>query len=452
MSALVFTSFRKTILSFNGSNVRFYTKKMRPIRIKTIKSKRDEICINSVEPSPEELKYGRGGQMVMKSGMGRILRRLGMSEKQFVDQDPLHDPDDEYQEIINQADSYYDMHIQEKKERKRIIKYKRYIRKHFREPQETNLLTVAAKEQIRYLNELDPVKWNPEVLSQSFPISLEGVKKFLRSNYLPKSEKERQRHDNSVYKNIKLLKEGSEKISAKTQKLWREGKLTIEYSRGNETLPMSDPETEIQKEITVRDYDKPGEFLSIVKPYLDLQNKQKEKDKSEQTEIIESNSKLSNNFSTKENFCKVVIPTKNSSANFSNDFYFRLHSKFTESIEIRHEQSTIKENTKSEKEHNFRNGDRKENDDIILINSRNVPKYNDDNIEYVVDSHRSQSSDKKQPYLYDSKSGYQHPLGEASDYPDKIEIPKDSCKQGELYRVGNCYYDDKGEFLYRIFT
>lgn len=36
------------------------------------------------------------------------------------------------------------------------------------------------------------------------------------------------------------------------------------------------------------------------------------------------------------------------------------------------------------------------------------------------------------------------------EYPLKINIPKQVQKQGCLYKLNDCYYDDKGEFLYRV--
>lgn len=35
-------------------------------------------------------------------------------------------------------------------------------------------------------------------------------------------------------------------------------------------------------------------------------------------------------------------------------------------------------------------------------------------------------------------------------YPEKIKIPKDKYKKGFTYKVNDCYYDDDGEFLYRV--
>lgn len=37
-----------------------------------------------------------------------------------------------------------------------------------------------------------------------------------------------------------------------------------------------------------------------------------------------------------------------------------------------------------------------------------------------------------------------------NDYPLAIRIPKKAWKEGYTYRVKDCFYDDKGDFLYRV--
>lgn len=37
-----------------------------------------------------------------------------------------------------------------------------------------------------------------------------------------------------------------------------------------------------------------------------------------------------------------------------------------------------------------------------------------------------------------------------NDYPLGIRIPKNAWKEGYTYRVNDCFYDDKGDFLYRV--
>ena len=68
----------------------------------------------------------------------------------------------------------------------RNLKKKIVERKYFKKPQEVNLLTWKAKEQIRFLHNEFPEEWTPEQLAESFPISLEGVHQLLNSSYTPR--------------------------------------------------------------------------------------------------------------------------------------------------------------------------------------------------------------------------------------------------------------------------
>lgn len=64
----------------------------------------------------------------------------------------------------------------EQEKRHKITTLKIIEKKYFKKPKEPNLLTWTAKEQLKYLNSMDPGLWTPEKLAESFPISVEGVK------------------------------------------------------------------------------------------------------------------------------------------------------------------------------------------------------------------------------------------------------------------------------------
>lgn len=64
----------------------------------------------------------------------------------------------------------------EEKILKSAIKKKIIGRKYCKFDGETNLLTCAAKQQIRFLHNSNPQEWNYKALSECFPISEAGVK------------------------------------------------------------------------------------------------------------------------------------------------------------------------------------------------------------------------------------------------------------------------------------
>ncbi|XP_076443344.1 uncharacterized protein LOC143281929 [Babylonia areolata] len=123
------------------------------------------------------------------------------------------------EEFINQDGSQGQgsgLHLQRKTEalisrqlqqQQRKVKKKMLERKVFKQPQEINLLTWNAKQQIRYLNEEFPDEWTAEQLAESFPVSLEGVKQLLKNSYMPRSEQEIAKHDRRVVDHWRQLKE-----------------------------------------------------------------------------------------------------------------------------------------------------------------------------------------------------------------------------------------------------
>jgi len=63
-----------------------------------------------------------------------------------------------------------------------------------------------------------------------------------------------------------------------------------------------------------------------------------------------------------------------------------------------------------------------------------------------IDSYKNTNS--QNVYYYDKKYGYQHPYGKASDEDSNNRAP--TTKAGDVYRRGDCFYDEDGEFLYRV--
>ena len=85
------------------------------------------------------------------------------------------------------------------------VKYQTIKQKHFRQAPPPNLLTWAAKEQIRYLHQSNPEDWTVETLTEYFPVNEKAVKKILKSNRRMFQEKDILRHDEKVLTNWSCL-------------------------------------------------------------------------------------------------------------------------------------------------------------------------------------------------------------------------------------------------------
>nr|CAG4644042.1 EOG090X07VJ [Lepidurus arcticus] len=84
--------------------------------------------------------------------------------------------------------------------KKNIIK-----RKYFKTPISPNLVTWAEKEYLKYLHKSEPQTWSVAALAENFGITTDAVKKIIRSNWRPESEKRITKHDSAVARRRQIL-------------------------------------------------------------------------------------------------------------------------------------------------------------------------------------------------------------------------------------------------------
>ncbi|XP_050687355.1 zinc finger MYM-type protein 1-like [Eriocheir sinensis] len=109
-------------------------------------------------------------------GIRGSVKGLGLREKELQEL--------EAEDLENMTEASLDSFNQEAaniegdvKRYQNHVRQKTIQRKYFKSRglEEENLLTWSMKEQLKYLHSTDPDRWTPEVLSDSFPISPEGV-------------------------------------------------------------------------------------------------------------------------------------------------------------------------------------------------------------------------------------------------------------------------------------
>ncbi|KAH8025716.1 hypothetical protein HPB51_010800 [Rhipicephalus microplus] len=146
------------------------------------------------------------------------------------------DAEEDPEEVLEHVEHYYDRHMEELRLERRRARSAIIRRKYFKDlfPPETNLLSWAAKEQIRYLHNLDPSEWTVEKIAQCFPVSVLGAKK-----------------------------------------LFMEGKLQEDQAYGNKTLPMPQQGGDTRALELSRLSPKPGEYSKLIATYLKLKNPEK---------------------------------------------------------------------------------------------------------------------------------------------------------------------------------
>lgn len=86
------------------------------------------------------------------------------------------------------------------------IKYLIVKNKYFKSNEKENFLTWAEKEQIRFLHKDDPELWTVEKLVESFPATDEIIIKILKAKWTPRDMKRIKKHDESVKRTWELYK------------------------------------------------------------------------------------------------------------------------------------------------------------------------------------------------------------------------------------------------------
>ncbi|PRD34078.1 UNVERIFIED_CONTAM: hypothetical protein NCL1_15697 [Trichonephila clavipes] len=356
----------------------------------------------------------------------------------------------------------------ESKGHKSFVKKQIVQKKYFKFEVESNLLTYAAKQQIRYLNQLNPEEWTPETISQCFPITVQGVKKLLKSNFELRTPEKIKEHDTEVEKRWEILKSGqhSDSITFYTQRMWDEGKIIKENYRGNPNFPNAS----IKEKKTIKQEKKViGEYSAIIQLYIDYKKEKDAKNKlactnSELQVKNHSKNSLNNKKSKKSasmlNMKNYYIDDEKEVKNVDMFTSKRaLKFKFAEETDIQHNQ--FKQNLKEEISHKNEldseydkwiqkqsAADDKPQIPVKSVNIKEVftkvPKFAKDTIELKGEN----SKNGEQFYIYDDKHGYQYPAGK--NVKRKITIPAKLRKEGNMYKIGQCVYDEDGELLYKI--
>lgn len=218
----------------------------------------------------------------------------------------------------------------------------------------------------------------------------------LKYPWKPATEQRIARHDASVMRNWRELKEGSVDIPEELRKHF------LKFSERN--LP---PLSKSSIKIDITPEAKIGEFEKIVHRCADNENSK--------SICKYSNSNVDNEIQPKENNKK--YPKRMTLDELSGKIQKRLET-----------------------------GKNIDMSDQIIVNSVNdmaVNKY-PDNISNEID----QFNDNEEHSLIEYKEDDNKK--DVMDYPERIRIPKKVYKKDATYKVNDCYYDHDGKFLYRV--
>lgn len=367
--------------------------------------------------------------------------------------------------------------MQQKKER---LKQQITIQKYFKE-EEPRFLTFAEMELIRTLHNGNPEEWTIVKLSESFPVLPQTVEKILRTKWLPRSVDRIMRYDSIVVENWKKFHAGklpvnpilskhltkfkdrkiiltdreslakqfvepkpefakpksqmfsniiqnylNEKQTNEERLLLRENEpnqATMHSDQAHDSSNISTPK-ERNATFTIKDSEKVTSSKELQNLALESQVNSKKSD------LVQCNKKKdtsSNKMLTFSEFVKAKLENIHKESSEEGIALLNVYRKEVEAAESHNAVVNVKETTASKAVEKFDNTDHADskNKNIQIVSTK------DDALDTYVK-------------IWNKKTDVE------LEYAKPIKIAKHLHKPGMSYRVGDCYYDDDGEFLYRV--
>lgn len=276
-----------------------------------------------------------------------------------------------------------------------------------------NFLTYSEKEQIRKLHDEDADLNTEEHLSKSFPADPHTIKMIIRNRWQPRDTKRIQKHDEAVKQNWDDFKAG---------------KLNID--------PVL---AEHLKKFAFRDFN----YLNKPPPYRKLG--------------VQIPKPYNNEFSSIITSCKKYADNKDEDDVYAGQKPLRVRKIVSEETRMPQERP-IDDDENSVMLEGKREFSRR---DITLEEfQKKAPAYKLQQeektvpVELKIEDHLKVTKFKKDlekidPLLNSSKAPTVQNLPELK-IPTKIRVPPQYYLKGKILKVKDCFYDDDGEFLYRV--
>ncbi|KAG0419222.1 hypothetical protein HPB47_004278 [Ixodes persulcatus] len=335
--------------------------------------------------------------------------------------DPSEPYDEDVEDVLNRPEEYYDRHQD-------II-----LRKYFKVPPETNLLTWAAKQQIHHLHTLDPEEWSPERIAECFPISAQGARKLLKTQFLEATPERIREHDLGVSLKWKALKEGrfDDGISPVTRQLYLEGKLNA---------------TSRQLRVQSRYNRKPGEFSRLISGYLHLKNKEEASDADVPKREMPYEDR---HLKDLESATTLKSLKRHGSHVRFQEYKDAALERIGSDPEIEGEWSKWLQE---------RGVNPQASEDVVDVphaeafveSSAPVSEIQPGSVDEMFEIYRDRTLDRTLPE--NARKDLEYPLTGEAPFERQIKIPPRLKKKNaaSMYRVGKCYYDEDGEILFKV--
>lgn len=329
------------------------------------------------------------------------VRRQTKAGTNDIEYETSHWDDDlsKYEGDLSNASETFDDYRQETRTEREKLRRNIVRNKYFNE-KKLSFLTWAEMQQIRSLTARDAEEWNEQKLAESFPADVVTITKVLKVNWQPRDAKRIAKHDETVRLNWKSFVNGEigdidPKLSEHLRKFsTRNLNQKIDYgSVLNKEMPK--PES--------------TEFVGIITSCKKYQEEPKQISPDHSLQLTHKSSVES----TKQTFTSESID--------ANKLYtFKPSNSKNGDVSVSNKAEIIFDNPSG-------TGIKQRSD--VTKQSATVSKFETNEVQL-------NQNDMKQ-------------LSMAS-IRNHIDIPVKLFKEGATYRLDDCYYDDDGEFLYRV--
>lgn len=353
------------------------------------------------------LKLAYNKQKSLARNYARRARNPGVDRRMaLLNRDQLQTNLDELEQLeetdfsqVHKSHKQYEQEAQHYRERLQswIVGNKYFKTK------QLNFLTWSEKEQIRYLHNFDPEEWSIDKLVESFPADRYTVVKIIKAKWIPRDAGRVQRHDEAVRENWELFK--SERIKNIDDGYAEHLKKFVHRN----FQEVQKPKVEHKRLYEIRQHTQEGgEFSQIItscKKYANASDHMDVKRIGEEETASE------------HDIPQIPVKAPNQDMFVMKDISDR-HPKTLR--QVKREQGISSPPVE--------NSD--DSDVSSLTSSRDclidVKKYESELVSF-------DASNTSKP-----------------DIREHIQIPRKLYKKGATYQLDDCFYDDDGEFLYRV--
>lgn len=368
------------------------------------------------------LRLAYGKQKTLCRYYARKARNPGIDRRAALL--PENAKPEEYESLDDSEANFHQVHKSHKQFQAEQAQYRDRLHtwivgnKYFKTKQ-LNFLTWSEKEQIRYLHGFDPEEWNIDKLTESFPADRYTIAKIVKIKWQPKDGKRMERHDAAVKENWAMFCSGRiRNIDAGfAQHLNKFVQRNVD--RGDAEIR---PKFAVKPLYEIRPLPE-GEFSAIITSCKKYQQKHQEDSESQQVLLAEDNENLPDNMHAP--YVSQHMPKQDT-------FLLPGSVQNTQHATL----SEIKRQAKGPSITSNRDRELQGEVTALDLGTGIVDKLENIHKKYETAPYTESSNDAR-----DAKK---------EDIKEFIKIPKKLHKKGSTYQVDDCFYDDDGEFLYRV--